>query len=184
MELAARARDDYFVGAPPEMMGAAERSHSVDRLLASNTAPVDWHVWAAAVRESEETRSGATSGVADSAFYARVDAYMAAQKAPAEARATVDFLHGMAAWNFVQAWRASDVLVPLAAKGDHWMPTDELREGAVLARLALGDVAGARHVLKAMAHVSGRDANDVRPQLLDAWIAARDSSQKAAPPRR
>jgi hypothetical protein len=178
MELAARARDNYFVGAPPEMMGAEERSRSVDRLLASNGPPVDWHVWAAAVREAEELRGGGASGVADSAYFARVDAYMTAQKAPTEARAVVGFLHGLASWNFVEAWRASEVLVPLAVKGDHWMPADELREGAVVARLALGDVVGARRVWKAMAGVSVRDVNDVRPQLLDAWITARETAQR------
>jgi hypothetical protein len=32
--------------------------------------------------------------------------------------------------------------------------------------------------------VSVRDANDVRPQLLDAWITAREASQKGAVPKR
>ena len=184
MELAARARDNDFTGATPQMLGAEERSRSVDRLIASNTAPVDWHVWAAAVREDEELRGGGTAGVADSVYFSAVDAYMNAQNAPTEARATVAFLHGMAAWNFVEAWRASELLVPLAAKGDHWMPVDELREGAVLARLALGDVVGARRVLKVMAPMSARDANDVRPQLLDAWITAREAAQQGKPPVR
>lgn len=183
MELAARARDNDFVGATPPMLGAAERSRAVDRLLASNAAPVDWHVWAAAVREDEEVRSGGSSGVADSAFFAAVDRYMTALNAPTEARASVAFQHGLASWNFVEAWRASEVLVPLAVKGDHWLPTDELREGAVLARLALGDVIGARRVMKAMAPLSAREANDVRPQLLDAWITAREASQAGTPRR-
>ena len=184
MELAARARDNNFVAASPQMLGAAERSHAVDRLVASSVAPVDWHVWAAAIRESEELRSGGTSGVADTAYFAALDRYMTAQHAPNEARATVAFLHGMASWDFVQAWRASDVLVPLAVKRDHWMPVDELREGGAIARLALGDVAGARRVLKALAPQATREANDVRPQLLDAWITARETSQAGALPRR
>jgi hypothetical protein len=184
MELAARARDNYFVGATPEMLGAAERSHAVDRLVAGSVPPVDWHVWSAAVRESEELRSGGTSGIADTAFYTALDRYMTDRNAPTEARATVAFLHGLASWNFVEAWRASEILVPLAVKGDHWMPVDELRVGAVLARLALGDITGARRVWKAMAAVSVRDANDVRPQLLDAWITAREASQKGAVPKR
>ncbi len=184
MELAARARDQRFDGASPQMLGAVERSHAVDRLVASAVAPVDWHVWGAAVRESEELRSGGTSGVADTAFFAVLDRYMVAQNAPTEARATVAFLQGMASWNFVEAWRASEVLVPLSVKGDLWMPADELREGAVLARLALGDVTGARRVMKALAPQTTRDANDVRPQLLDAWITAREASQAKPSPTR
>ena len=184
MELAARSRDNDFNGATPQMLGAEERARAVDRLIASNAAPVDWHVWAAAVREDEELRGGGTSGVADTAFYAGVDRYMTAQNAPTEARATVAFLAGMASWNFVEAWRASEILVPLAVKNDHWLPVDELREGAVLARLALGDVVGARRVLKVMAPLSVRDTNDVRPQLLDAWITARETAQGKLPATR
>ncbi len=178
MELAARARDNRFDGATPQMLGEAERSHAVDRLIASAVKPVDWHVWAAAVRESEEMRSGGTAGVTDTAYFAALESYMTAQNAPTEARATVAFLEGLAEWKFVQAWRASELLVPLALKGDHWMPVDELREGAVLARLELGDVAGARRILTALAPLATRDANDVRPQLLDAWISAREAAQR------
>ncbi|MDQ2668240.1 MAG: fused MFS/spermidine synthase, partial [Gemmatimonadota bacterium] len=184
MELAARARDNRFDGATPQMLGAAERSHAIDRLVANSVAPVDWHVWAAAIRESEELRSGGASGVADTAYFAALDRYMVAQNAPPAARATVAFLHGMASWDFVQAGRASEVLVPLAVNRDHWMPIDELREGAVMARLALGDVAGARRVMKALAPQATRETNDVRPQLLDAWIADREAAQKGAMPRR
>ena len=178
MELAARVRDGRFDGATPQALAAVERARLIDHLVASSIPPLDWHVWAGAVRESEELRSGGTSGVADSAFYAGLTRYMDAQHAPAEARAAIAFLHGMAAWDFVEAWRASDILVPLAVKNDLWMPVDELREGAVIARLKLGDVKGARHVLTTLAAQSGRDANDVRPQLLDAWITARETAQK------
>lgn len=180
MELAARARDGRFDGASPQMLAAAERSRAIDRLVASNVAPLDWHVWAGAVRESEELRSGGSAGVADSAFYAALLQYMDAQHAPAEARASIAFLHGLAAWDFVETWRASEVLIPLAEKGDLWMPADELREGAVIARLKLGDVRGARRALDALAPLSARDVNDVRPQLLDAWITARAAAQRAS----
>ncbi len=180
MELAARERDNRFDGATPQMLGAVERSHAIDRLVASSVAPVDWHVWAAAIRESEELRSGATAGVLDTAYFAQLDRYMAVQNAPAEARATVAFLRGMASWNFVEAWRASAVLVPLAVKGDHWLPVDELREGAVVARLGLGDAMGARRVMKALAPQTTREANDVRPQLLAAWISAREAAQRTS----
>ena len=181
MELAARERDARFDGAPPQMLAAAERSHAIDRLVASRVAPLDWHVWAGAVRESEELRGGGTAGVVDTAFFAALERYMSAQRAPTEARASIAFLHGLAAWDFVEAWRASEVLVPLAVKRDHWMPADQLREGAVVARLELGDVRGARRVLDALAPQSTRDVNDVRPQLLEAWIKARESAQVQSP---
>ncbi|MEP6620844.1 MAG: fused MFS/spermidine synthase [bacterium] len=172
MELAARQRDQQFDGASPQMLATVERARAIDLLVSGNHAPLDWHVWAGAIRESEEMRAGGTAGVADSAFYVAVNRYLDAQHAPTEARATIAFLHGLAAWDFAEASRAAGVLVPLAVKGDLWMPADELREGAVLARLKLGDVRGARSVFDALAPRSARDVNDVRPQLLNAWIAA------------
>ncbi|MEP6733076.1 MAG: fused MFS/spermidine synthase [bacterium] len=172
MELASRARDKQFAGATPQMLGGAERSAAVDRLLAGNVAPIDWHVWASAVRESEELRSGGASGVADTAFFAATQRYMDAQHAPPEARATVAFLHGLASWDFAEASKAAELLLPAAAKDDHWMPVDLLREGTAVARIKLGDAAGAREALDVLARSATRDVNDVRPQLLAAWINA------------
>ena len=181
MELAARQRDNRFGGAPPQMLASAERARAVDRLLASNAAPVDWRVWAGAVRETEEMRSGGTAGVADSAFYAALSRYMNAQAAPPEARAVVAFMHGLASWDFAEASRAADVLIPAAQKGDLWMTADELREGTVVARIKLGDAKGARAALDGLAVSSHRDANDVRPQLLAAWVAKLEAPKRSTP---
>ncbi|MEO8623962.1 MAG: hypothetical protein ABI625_22985, partial [bacterium] len=185
MELAARARDNHFAGATPSMYGAAERSRAVDRMLSSNMPPLDWHVWASAVRDAEEFRDGGTSGVADTAFFAAVQHYMDTQHAPADARAAIAFLHGMASWNFAEVSKAAEVLIPLAEKDDLWMPVDVLREGTAVARIKLGDPVGARFALDHLASRKQRDINDVRPQLLGAWInAASTSRHPAAEPKR
>ncbi|MDB4912788.1 MAG: Spermine synthase [Gemmatimonadetes bacterium] len=178
MELAARQRDNNFVGALPQMLAAAEHARAIDLLIASNIAPIDWRVWAGAVRESEELRGGGTSGVVDTAYFARVFRYMEAQHAPNEARAVIEFLHGLGTWDFEQASRAAALLIPAAENGDLWMPVDELREGAVVARLKLGDIRGARSAFDGLAPRSARDANDVRPQLLNAWITASEPHGK------
>ncbi len=172
MELAARQRDHRFDGASPEMLASAERARAIELIVSTNTAPLDWHVWVSAVREAEEMRSGGTAGLADTAFFARLNRYLEAQHAPAAASSSVSFIHGMAAWNFAEASAAADVLIPLALKGDFWIPTDELREATVVARLKLGDVAGARRALDDLAPHTLRDVNDVRPQLLRAWVTA------------
>ena len=176
MELAARQRDQVFDGATPQTLAAIERSRAIDLVVSANSAPVDWHVWAGAIRESEEAWSGGTAGVADSAFFARVGRYMDTQHAPAEARATVAFLHGLASWDFDEASRAAGVLIPLVSKGDYWLPVDELREGAAVARIKRGDIRGARAALDALAPYATRDANDVRPQLLLAWVRAGEAA--------
>jgi predicted membrane-bound spermidine synthase len=178
MDLAARIRDNNFEGATPQVLAGVERAHAIERLMASNVAPLDWHVWASAVREAEELRGGGTAGVADTAFFARVQRYMDAQHAPADARASVAFMHGLAAWDFAEVSRAAAVLIPLAVKTDLWMPVDELREGTVVARLKLGDVHGARAAFDALSSKSARDANDVRPQLLEAWIRELSAPKK------
>ena len=64
------------------------------------------------------------------------------------------------------------MLIPLARKNDLWMTADMLREGAVVARIKLGDIRGARAALTQLASQSLRERNDVRPQLLDAWVRA------------
>ncbi len=170
MELAARARDNHYAGATGPMLGAAERARAVDRMLASNEAPLDWHEWAAAVRDAEELHGGGTSGVADTAFFAAAQRYMDAQHAPPGARAAIAFLHGLASWDFREASTAAEVLIAAAEKDDLWMPVDLLREGAAVARIKLGDAAGARFALDHLASRKQRDINDVRPQLLDAWV--------------
>jgi hypothetical protein len=75
--------------------------------------------------------------------------------------------------------RASDVLIPLAANGDRWVDPDELREGAVMAKLALGDRAGAREAFFALLRVSERPATDLRTRLIYSYIA--DSTVRVAP---
>ena len=177
MEQSARMRDGNFDGAPMQMLAAVERARAIERLMADNAAPTDWHVWSGAVREAEEVHSGGASGVADSAFYARVDRYMDAQRAPADARASMAFIHGLAAWDFAETSRAADVLIPLALKGDHWIPIDLLREGTAVARIKLGDTKGARDAVTRLASLATRDPNDVRPQLLSAWIAEAEAQK-------
>src|SRR5205814_366820 len=80
--------------------------------------------------------------VADSTFYAPVHAYLARVHAPPEPRAAIDFLHGLAAWDFREAAPASSVLLDAARAGDLWLDADVLRDGAVVARLASHDRRG------------------------------------------
>jgi hypothetical protein len=178
MELAARVNGGAFDGATVDQLTAAEAVRAVDRSLASNTTPIDWHYWVDAVRRAEEARAGGSAGVADSAFYARVNQFLARHPAPPEARASIEFLHGLAAWDFGEAARASQPLLAAAARGDFWLSPDLLREGAVVARLRSGDIAGARGVFMMLAPVSSRAPDDLRPQLLAASIIAAGEQQR------
>ena len=181
MELAARVNRGAFAGASVPQLGAAENVRSVERLLASETQPIDWHVWVDAIRQAEETRAGGSAGIADSAFFGRVSRVLTRHSAPAEARAAVAFLHGLAAWDFAEASRAAEPLLAAASRGDYWLTPDLLREGTVVARLRTGDIAGARSAYVLLDGSSSRSPNDVRPQLLAAWIQSFDSGRAMTP---
>ena len=171
MELGARVSAGKFDGANGSQLGAAERSRGVDRLLAAILPPVEWHVWVETVREGEETRAGGSMGIADTAYFDAVERALARQSPPPEARAAVDFLHGLAAHDFTRVARASVPLINAARRGDDWLAPDLVTDGAVVAGLRTGDVRGARAAMVALAARSIRPVNDVRQQLLGAWIA-------------
>jgi hypothetical protein len=179
LEMGARLRDQRFDGAPSWMLGVAERVRNLDRLIASGRPPVDWVGFVGAVTETEAARSGGAVGVVDSAFYSTVRGYVARQRAPAPVSASVDFIHGLAAWDFAETSRAADVLLPLAKRGELWLAPSLLREGTVVARLRLGDVRGARAALVELAQVDGRPRGDLRGDLVFAWVAAAERAADA-----
>jgi hypothetical protein len=111
------------------------------------------------------------AGVADSAFYASVQGFLAKTNPPILARAAVDFMHGIAAWDYTEASRASNPLVVSAASGDAWLDGDELRDGAVMAKLEVGDRRAAREVFRALVHQSTRDISDLRTRLLFSYVS-------------
>ena len=86
---------------------------------------------------------GGTAGVADEDFYRSLFAYLAAQKAPAAARQAFGFLHALSVYDFKTASVLADSLYPAAERGASWYPVDDLRDGATIAKLRLGDVDGA-----------------------------------------
>ena len=174
MELAARVASGSFAGATPAQVTAAENVRAVERLLAADAPPLDWHFWVEAVRRAEETRAGGSAGVADTAYFARLTRFLGRQSTPPppEAPAAVAFLHGLAASDFATASRAAEPLLAAASRGDYWLSPDLLREGVIVARLRTGDIAGARSAFVQLGPTSSRAPDDVRPQLLAAWIMA------------
>jgi hypothetical protein len=129
-------------------------------------------------------RAGAASGVADEAYFGRVRAYVARQGGPAPVAASIDFVHGLAAWDFAEAVRASKVLLPLAERGEHWISPHLLREGTVASHLRLGDAAGARAALTQLRGAPARGRGDVRQELLAASVAAAEAAPRPPVARR
>jgi hypothetical protein len=157
----------------------------VDRFehsLTHSDPPTDWHQWVGAFSRAEALLHGGSSGVADEAFYGRVYQYLDAAHAPGDARAAIDFAHGLAAWDFAQASRAADTLITEFLHDSlPWIDFNELRDGAVVARMQLGDLEGARRAFKALAPET--DQSDFTAQLLAADLVYRmqDPTKRSTP---
>jgi spermidine synthase len=170
MELGARVVHGQLNGASGPQLGAAERTRLVHLMLASTAPPVDWHVWVDAVREAEETRAAGSIGVVDTALFGEVARYLTRQNPPAEARAAIAFLHGLSSLDLNETAEASVPLVTAALRGDYWLPADLLRDGAVVSMLRTGDFTNARFVFDKLRNVTSRSPNDIRSQLVAAWV--------------
>jgi hypothetical protein len=182
MAIAAAARTpDPRAG--PEAGVVASRRQIVDAGMATGKAPVDWHAWVGAVEAVEQGVHGGMAGVADSAFYASLRKYLTQTNAPELARASVDFMHGIAAWDYAEASRATDPLIAAAASGNLWLDADVLRDGAVMAKLATGHRDQARDIFRLLIGRSSRDITDLRTRLLYSYIADTTDAQVVAAQR-
>ncbi|HEY5219117.1 MAG TPA: hypothetical protein VIJ16_04870 [Gemmatimonadaceae bacterium] len=162
-----------------ELADAVFRVDRFDRMMATGTPPTDWHRWMESFSNAEELLHGGSSGVADEGFYGHVNAYLDHTHAPGDVRAAVDFSHGLAAWNFPQASHAADTLITEFLHDSlPWVPIEELRNGTIVSRLRLDDLAGARRAFKALAPET-EDDNFIA-QLLAADLVVRASLEAKA----
>jgi spermidine synthase len=150
---------------PPMLM----RKRMLEAFIAHGAPPPDWQLWMRTVAIVEKDVQGAASGVADESFYAPIYSFMRANNAPVRAFAALDFMHGLASWNFQQASTAADILMPDADLGEGWVPNDMFRDGTVVAKLETGDVAGARKAFETLTPLVG-SRSDLRSRLLAAQI--------------
>ncbi len=133
------------------LRGTAIQLHTFDQRLVAATPPQDWREWIAQFVSSETEIHGGTAGVADERFYGSVRRFMDATRAPIAVRAAVDFYHGLAAWDFTEAARAGDLLMAERKARRAWISPETLRQGTALAKIKLGDPAGAHAVYAAVA---------------------------------
>ena len=137
---------------------ARARLDQLERLTAGSAPPADWRLWVEDMRESERLLHGGTAGVADEAFYMRLRAYAARANAPVPTRAAIEFLHGLASWDFANASRAGQLLIDARIRDTvDWLPISLVRNGVVVARIQLGDFEGARAAFKAYARNADED---------------------------
>ncbi len=152
------------------MRDALQRRWALDATLAANVPPPDWKRWTAMALDVERDIHGGTAGVADERFYGELDAFMGRAHAPAAARRSIAFRHALARWDFAAAKALADSLTPAALRWESWISNDEIREGAMVSLLKLGDAAGARRMWVTLAPVATRRPDALRSLLLNSYL--------------
>jgi spermidine synthase len=155
-------------GDPDARAGALERRNVWE--LSAGERPASWDTWLASALAVEYDIHAGTAGVADSAFYRDLAKRAETFGAPVEIKAAIAFLHGLAAWDFGEANKASRVLVPEALAGKNWIPVELLHDGAAWSALLTGDTRGARFVHENLGPRVRRPDGDLRMELLEAYI--------------
>ena len=158
-----------------ETRAATYRLDQLMRMAQDKTPPTDWHRWVEHVLASDAELHGGTAGVADSTFFASLRRFAAAAGAPTEARASVDFLHGIGTWNWPEVVAATNVLE--ASKDSiGWLPDVLLRNGSVVALIKLRNYEGARNSLREFALRTNEDK--FRERILSSYLIYADTSLK------
>lgn len=170
------AASDSTVG--PIMRKAAFDWQTWQAGLASDRAPSSWEIWSDLAGGISRLRTGGATGSSDEELYRATVRFMERHRAPDVVRDVVAFRHGVAVWNFAEASAAADRLLPVARRERRWIGADELRDGAVVSKLHLGDIAGARQVLDTLASLSTRPAGDLRSALLRSYV---ESAERRSP---
>ncbi len=146
------------------------RQAQLDMWMASGRAPTDWFTWFTDMYTVELDRHLGIVGVVDSAWYAAVELYMIEQRAPRDGISALRFMRAAMSYDWTTAAREALPLLEARTEGRHWLPADVFYEAAIVARLRVGDIAGARALFGRMPSATERDTKDLRMRLLDAHI--------------
>ena len=138
--------------------------------LASDRPPPDWPLWFAELLQVERDRHQGTMGVVDGAWYAQVERYLEAQRAPAGARSAWRFLRAALQYDWPAAAREVPTQIAERDRGRAWLPPALLLDAAVLARLRSGDVRGAQAAFARLSDAAGRAPDDLRTRMLEALV--------------
>jgi hypothetical protein len=145
------------------------------REMGVGRAPVDWHRWVKDVVAADAALHGGTAGAVDSAFYEELRSYCTRFHAPPEARASVDFLHGMRSWDWKEVVDAAPTLIQ-PADGQSWLADPLVRDVTAVAYIKLGSYDDAKEVLREFA----RRTSDERfsERLVAAYLAFSDPASR------
>ena len=155
------------------LRNALYRVDGLERVMGAGRAPVDWHAWMNSVLQVDADVHSGTAGVVDTALFDRMRQFTTRAGAPVEARAALDFLHGIGSWNWPEAAVASKALMS-STDSLSWIPDPLLRNGATVSFIMFRDTAGAAGVLRQFARRT--DSDQFRERLLASFLIYQDST--------
>jgi hypothetical protein len=156
-----------------ELRAALYRADQLDRVMAIARPPADWHAWLDAVLEVDADLHSGTAGVVESAWFDRLRRFTQGTAAPLEARAGVDFLHGIGSWNWAEAAVAARALMASRDTAT-WIPDVLLRNGAAVAFTKLRDTTGFQDVVRTFARRTSQDP--FRELLISSYFVYQDTT--------
>jgi predicted membrane-bound spermidine synthase len=156
---------------------ALRRRARLENEMASGRPPADWRIWAVDAQVVERELHGGTAGVVDEDFYRELFAYIASQRGPAGALQAFAFLRAVSRYDWPAASALADSLT--AGPGPGWLNVNELRDGGTVAKLAVGDVDGARAYWVRLGPQATRPPNSVRSLLIVSYIASGARAEKS-----
>jgi len=149
------------------------RIDALERLAMTSAPPGDWHAWITSVSNADEELHGGTAGVADTAFFSRLKSYAARTGAPAEARASLDFLQAIGTWDWPVAVVATKSLMA-STDSVTWLPDVLVRNAGAVAHIKVRDWEGAKEVLRHFAKRTSEDS--FRDRLIAAYLVYADTT--------
>ena len=182
MRTALRGSADTLRG-DPEFDQALFNQSMLEGLVASGRRPSDWGLWTRAMLNVERVVHAGTAGVVDEEYYLPIYTYLGRVSAPADVIDAVDFMHALAKWDYPELATTGDRVIEHTLRTKRsLMPAETLRDATVIAKLATGDIPGARRVFDVLASSVKRDPEDVRSALLGAYLVAAEKALKARKP--
>lgn len=164
----------------PALQQAAYLTEQWRASIQRGQAPSSWQLWLDQMEQVGRYWNAGRAGTVDERFYEIAGRFAERFQAPEAVREVVAFRHAVAAWNFPAAAGAADRLLPVVLREKRWIGADELRDGAVMAKLHVGDAKGARVALDTLRRYSTRTPDDLRSRMLDAYVTAAEGRQQAA----
>jgi hypothetical protein len=134
--------------------------------------PETWAGWTRGFWSTFDLWHAGTRGYADPRLVQLARDYLDRHRAPEGPRAAVAFRVGLALRDWRAVAQAAPALVREAGQDRHWVDPDPLREGAVLAHLALGQPDSAAALWQALEGQVRRPPTDLRVRLLRAYLGA------------